>query len=135
MSKVYINHTTKQELVKARIVPAATIALKREGNNFVFGVAMCSKYDNYSRKAGREIAEARMNQGFKTTAIPETLLKVESEIGEKNICLAFLYQLSASITAKSRKWKKKITKFNIENKEAGRVVTMTASPLSTTTRA
>lgn len=118
MSQVYFNHTTKQDLVKMGLVPAATIALKREGNNFIFGIAMCSKYDNYSKKTGREVAENRLNQGFRTTPIPEGLLKLETEIGEKNMCLAFLYQLSASVTAKSRKWKRKITKFNFENKGA-----------------
>jgi hypothetical protein len=124
MSQVYFNHTTKQIPVKMGIVPAATIALKREGNDFVYGVTICSQYDSFSKKAGREIAEARLNQGFRKTAIPAELLELESQIGEKKMALSFLYQLSASVSTNHRKWKKKITKFNFANRGLAKVIPM-----------
>lgn len=118
MSQVYYNHTTKLNVVKDGYVPAATIALRKEGNNFVYGVSICSKYDNFSKKYGREIALNRLERNFKVTEIPADLMKAaEAEgMGEKGICLPFLYQLAASVTTKNRKWKKKITKFNLEQK-------------------
>lgn len=127
MSQVYFNHTTKQRAVKLKLAPAATIALKREGNDFVYGITICSRYDAFSKKAGREIAEARLNQGFKRTPIPQTLLNFEKEAGEKKMILAFLYELSASVSIKSRKWKKRITRFNLDSKGLGKVI-----PLNTT---
>jgi hypothetical protein len=124
MSQVYYNHTTKQTPVKMGLATPATIALKRDGNDFVYGVTICSKYDSFSKKLGREMAEARLNQGFRRTTIPVELLSLETELGEKQMCLAFLYQLSASVTANSRKWKKKVTRFNIDNRNSGKVVAM-----------
>lgn len=112
MSQVYYNHTTKQLGVKFGVIPPATIALVREGNNFKYGVTICSKYDNFQKKTGREIAENRMKQGFRTTPVPASLLELEKEIGEKAANLTFLYQLSSSVSLHTRKWKKKITKFN-----------------------
>lgn len=117
MSKVYYNHTSKLEAVKAGFAPAATIALQKVGNNFIYGISICSAYDNFSKKYGREIATARMEKGFKITPIPESLLKEVESLGaeeEKAMCLAFLYQLAYSVTTKSRRWKKKITRFNKE---------------------
>lgn len=118
MSKVYYSHTTKLEAVKLGLAPAATIALQKVGNNFIYGVSVCSAYDNFSKTHGREIATARMEKGFKITPIPKDLLKVVDEpgLGEKAMCLAFLYQLAYSVTTRSRKWKKKITRFNLEQK-------------------
>lgn len=126
MSKVYFNHTTKLEAVKKGLAPAATIALRREGNEFHYGITICSRYDNYNKAQGREIALARLEQGFYKTTIPSDLALIESKIGEKEMCLTFLYQLSASVTMKSRKWRKRITRFNMERNEGAKVVALTS---------
>jgi hypothetical protein len=126
MSQVYFNHTTKLPSSKLGLSPAATVALRREGDNFVYGVAICSQYDNYSKKYGREIALNRLEQRFRVTPIPAELLKLEAEVGEKRMCLAFLYQISGSIAAKGRSWKRKVTKFNLDSKTTGKLVKMNA---------
>lgn len=127
MSKVYYNHTTKQQAVKRGFAPAATIALQRVGNEFHYGITICSKYDNPNKATGREIALARMNQGFRKTAIPEALLKNDST---GDICLTFLYQLSASVSSNHRKWKNKITKFNKGREESARIVASNVTKIS-----
>lgn len=108
MSKVYFNHTTKLRVVKEGYVPAATIALKRVGDKFHYGVAICSKYDNFSKKLGREVAINRMEQGFGVLEVPKPLI----ELSENEACLSQLYNIAASVVLKNKKWKKKITKFN-----------------------
>lgn len=112
MSKVYYNHTTKLRIVKKGYVPAATIALKMEDGKFKYGVAICSKYDNYSRKYGREIAENRLNQGFGEMEIPAPL----KDLPEQEACLAQLYNIVQSVVLKNRKWKRRVTKFNLQAK-------------------
>lgn len=108
MSRTYYNHTSKFEIVKEKIVPASTIALQRVGDTFHYGIAICSKFDNFSKKAGREIAENRLNQGFGTLPVPETLLAVP----ERESCLYMLYNLTKSIIIKNKKWKRDLTRFN-----------------------
>lgn len=124
MSKVYFNHTTKQRLVKMGLVPATTIALKREGKEFHYGVSMCSRGDNFNKEQGRKIAETRMEQGFRRTTIPADLLALEEQIGEKGMCLAFLYVLTESLVVNSRRWKKRITRHNMELNETAKVVSL-----------
>lgn len=112
MSKVYFNHTTKLEVVKLGLVPAATIALTKVGDKFYYGVAICSRYDNFSKKFGREVAENRLKQGFGELEIPAPL----KDLSEKEQCLNMLYNLAATVVVKNRKWKKKVTKFNMAQK-------------------
>ena len=112
MSKVYFNHTTKLEVTKLGIVPAATIALTKVGDKFHYGVSICSRYDNFSKKHGREVAENRMKQEFGVLEIPAPL----SNATEKEQCLTMLYNLAASVVIKNKKWKKKVTKFNMGQK-------------------
>ena len=112
MSKVYFNHTTKLEVVKLGLVPAATIALTKVGDKFHYGVAICSRFDNFSKKDGREVAENRLKQGFGELEIPAPL----KDLSEKEQCLNMLYNLAATVVVKNRKWKKKVTKFNMAQK-------------------
>jgi hypothetical protein len=114
VSQTYYNHTTKHEFVKMGLVPPATVALKRVGNTFVYGMAICSRMDNYNKNKGRELAQERMNKGFGKVAIPEQLLAMEEKIGEKGICIAFLYGIANSLVARNKRWKRKVTKFNKE---------------------
>jgi hypothetical protein len=109
MSKTFFSHTSKLEITKLGIVPVATIALKKVGDEFHYGVAICSRFDNFSKKSGREIAENRLNQGFGKLPVP----KVLSGYSEKEACLAQLYNLVTSVVVKNKKWKKRITKFNL----------------------
>jgi hypothetical protein len=121
MSKVFFTHTTKLDIVKAGVVPAATIAIKRVGNKFHYGVAICSKFDNFSKKYGREVAENRLNQEFGILDIPAPL----ANLSEREATLAQLYNLAASVVVKSKKWKKRVTKFNLAQKQGGKVINLT----------
>lgn len=124
MSKVYFNHTTKLDVVKFGLVPAATIALTKVDDKFYYGVSICSKYDNFSKKFGREVAQNRLEQGFGVLEVPD----IVKELPEKQQCLAMLYNLSATIVLKNRKWKKKITKFNLGQKlPQGKIISFESS--------
>lgn len=130
MSKVYYNHTHTLPPVREGLRPAATIALKRVGNDFHYGIAICSKYDNFSKKYGRKVAEERLEKKFRISSIPKDLLSHEEQLGEQGIILIFLYQLAKAVTINSKKWKKKVTKFNLEQaREAAqaKVVIMNAT--------
>lgn len=124
MSKTYFSHTTKLEVTKLGIVPAATIALKKVGNEFHYGISICSIYDNFSKKSGREISENRLNQGFGVLPVPAVL----EGLTEKQACLAQLYNLVESVVCKNRKWKKRITKFNLGQKGGTPVIKMADYP-------
>jgi len=121
MSKVFFTHTTKLDIVKDGLVPAATIAIKKVGNKFHYGVAICSKYDNFSKRYGREVAENRLNQGFGVLDIPSPLKDVE----DRPATLAQLYNLAASVVVKNKKWKKRITKFNLAQKQGAKIINLT----------
>ena len=122
MSKVFFTHTTKSALVKEKIVPAASIAIRRDGNMFYYGIAICSKYDNFTKKGGREIAENRLKEGFGALEVPTPLLNLP----ERESCLAQLYNLAASTLVHSRKWKRKVTKFNLAQKTGAKVINIEA---------
>jgi hypothetical protein len=99
-------------VVKLGLVPAATIALTKVGDKFHYGVVICSRYDNFSKKFGREVAENRLKQGFGVLDIPAPI----QGLSEKEQCLNMLYNLAASVVVKNKKWKKRVTKFNIAQK-------------------
>lgn len=113
MSKVYYLHTSKSPFVKAGVVPPATIALKMENGIFTYGVSICSKHDNFSKKYGREIAENRMKQEFAKIEVP----KVLSTVSEKQACILQLHNLAATLIVKNKKWKKRVTAFNLTHKK------------------
>lgn len=112
MSKVYYFHTSILEVTKFGIVPACTIAIKKDGNEFKYGISICSKRDNFSRKLGREVAENRMNQGFGLIEVPASF----ASLTEEEQCMAQLLNLVTSVVKKNRKWKRKVTKFNQEQR-------------------
>jgi len=117
-SKVFYYHTTKLEVTKAGIVPACTIAIRKDADGFRYGVSICSKRDNFSRKLGREVAENRLNQGFGLIESDKVPAKFDS-FTETEQCLAQLYNLVISVVKKNRKWKRRVTKFNQEQKIKG----------------
>jgi len=113
MSKVFYFHTSKFEVTKMGIVPACTIALQKDGDSFKFGLSICSKHDNFNRKIGREVAENRLNKGF--GLIKEVPANIAS-LTENEQCLAQLYSIVVSVVRKNRKWKRRITRFNQEQR-------------------
>ena len=121
MSKTYYYHTTKLEATKMGLVPACTIALRKDGDKFVYGVSICSRYDNFSRKYGREVAENRLNQGFGIIDIAKIRdfkthnVDVQS-ISDHQMCMQQLFNLVISVVKKNKKWKKRITRFNLTQK-------------------
>lgn len=120
MSKVYFFHTTKLDLVKTFKLPGATIALKRVDDTFHYGISICSKYDNFSKKYGREIAQSRLERGFGIIQVP----KVVKDFPEQEGSLKQLYQLATTVATRTKKWKKRIAKFNKAEQTVGRLVNM-----------
>lgn len=122
MGKVYYFHTTKLDSTKLGITPASTIALKMSDDKtqFHYGVAICSKYDNFSKKYGREVAENRLNQGFGIITVPK--LVDLNGLSDHQACMSQLINLVISVVKKNRKWKKKITRFNIEQKQGAKII-------------
>lgn len=114
MSKSYIYHTSKLRAVKEGFIPPSTIVLKKEGNSIIFGISMCSKDDNFSRKFGKEAAEQRMNENFGVFE----LKGVKEDVDEHELCMSHLYNLVQSVTLHGRRWRKKIAKFNADKVKA-----------------
>jgi len=110
MEKVYFSHTSKSEGVKKGFRRPATIGLKlsSDGKNFLYGITICSKQDNFSRKIGREIVQERINTNFGCIPVPKSF----DDLNDKKKCLTMLYSLSSSVYIREKKWKKAITKFN-----------------------
>lgn len=105
-------HTSRLEITKFGIAPACTIAIRKEGSEFRYGVAICSKQDNFSRKFGRELATERLEQGFGTLVAHEEL----KNMTDKEAIKFHLYNLVESIVLNTRRWKGKVTRFNLEHK-------------------
>lgn len=110
MSKTYFNHTSKLEITKRKLVPNCTLAIQRVGDSFWYGVTICSKYDNFCKATGRKIAEQRLIEGFGVMKVPEII----KNLNEKQSYLAQLYNLTYSVITKTRRWKGRITRFNME---------------------
>lgn len=107
-SKVYYYHTSKLEIVKRGYVPAATIALRKEGDKFTYGVAICSQDDNFSKKYGRNLATARLECKFGESEVKGNL----KDLPEHDACMQLLFSLAESVVLRTKRWKKKISKFN-----------------------
>lgn len=116
-SKVYYCHTNTDFQVKTGERPPATIALRldSETGKFEVGVSICSKQDNFSRKKGREIAEVRLQGGFKEIDFPE----VFTELPVQMACIKMLMSLKSSVVNHTNKWKKQIKSFH---ERQGRIV-------------
>jgi hypothetical protein len=110
MPESYIFHTSRLTPVKEGRIPASTVALKKQGNHIIFGISMCSKDDNFSRKFGREAAERRMNEGFASFEIKN----VSPDATDHEICMFHLYNIVQSVTLNNRRWRKKIARHNAE---------------------
>lgn len=120
MSKSYVYHTSKLGIVKEGFVPASTVVLRKEGNNIVFGISMCSKDDNFSRKFGKESAEKRMNEGFGSFEIKGK----EVNATDHEICMFHLYNIVESVTLHGRRWRSKIARFNAEKVKSEETVNL-----------
>jgi|SRR5688572_871945 len=117
MSKVYYFHTSKLDVVKFGFAPASTIALRLddEENKIYYGVAICSKQDNFSRKYGREIAGQRVNKKFGVIKITPGMRK--NFANDHEMCKDQLFNLVKSVVTKQEKWKRRVTEYNKKEKE------------------
>lgn len=122
--KIFYAHTSIFPPVKMGLVPPATIALVRVGDKFHYGVALCSKGDNFSRKHGRKIAETRLEEGFGVMDVPEPIL----HMNYTDSCVEQIRNLSFSALSHFRKWKRKVTRFNKEKLATGKVVRLNSIP-------
>jgi hypothetical protein len=114
-TKVFYYHTTKLSITKKGLVPPCTIAVQKDGDKIIYGLSVCSKYDNFSRKSGREIALLRMISGFGCISVEKVLLQKKAplkDITDEQLVLTVLWSLVKSIVTKHRKWKSKLSKFN-----------------------
>lgn len=121
-TKVFYYHTTKLSITKRGLIPPCTIAVQKDGDKIIYGLSVCSKYDNFSRKSGREIAELRMNGGFGYISVEKVLLQKKAplkDITDEQLVLTVLWSLVKSIVTKHRKWKSKLSKFNKTRASAG----------------
>lgn len=115
-TKVFYYHTTKLSITKRGLVPPCTIAVQKDGDKIIYGISICSKHDNFSRKVGREVAMLRMISGF--GYIDATKIKNEGETDEQ-LVLKVLWPLVKSVVTRHRKWKSKLSKFNKGTASAG----------------
>ena len=125
-TKVFYYHTTKLSITKRGLVPPCTIAVQKDGDKIIYGLSICSKHDNFNRKAGREIAELRMNNGFGYISVEKVLLQKKAplkDITDEQLVLTVLWSLVKSIVTRHRKWKSKLSKFNKTTASAGPLAT------------
>jgi len=115
-TKVFYYHTTKLSITKRGLVPPCTIAVQKDGDKIVYGISICSKHDNFSRKIGREVAELRMNCGFGYIDVAKIKSQGESD---EQLVLKVLWPLVKSVVTRHRKWKSKLSKFNKARAAAG----------------
>lgn len=108
MSKVYYNHTSKLEATKSHKAPACTIALQRTGDLFYYGIAICSRKDNFSKSVGREIANSRLQSSFGTMPVPPKLM----DMPESQACRLQLFHITESVVRNNNRWRRKLNKFN-----------------------
>ena len=119
MSKVYYNHTIASLPVLMGVANPGSIALKRVGDTYFYGVSVCHEEDNFSREEGRKIAELRMEAGFgsfKVSKRNESLL-VPDDAEKDPLTLQRLYNISESLQLNSRKWEQRIADFNAKHPE------------------
>lgn len=113
-TKVYYYHTSKLLATKHKVVPPCTIAVQKDGDLIKYGIAICSKHDNFSRKTGREISEARLNLNFGHIEVAKIMTKNGQleDVTDEQLLFKVLWSLVSSIVKKNKKWKSKLTKFN-----------------------
>lgn len=107
-TKVYFGYTPyiPRDVAKEWEVEAsrATIAMKKEGNTILYGVSICSHDDNFVKKAGRAIAEERLNMFPQFIEIPPNLgehTKPKLK-DDHDICLYFLRNMINSLSRRDR---------------------------------
>ena len=108
MNKIYFQHTSKFLTTKAKFSLPSTIALKKVGNVFLYGVSICGEGDNFSKKIGRELAEKRLLESFGRIEVP----KRWETMSEEKQCLRMLRNISISLID-SRKYKERLFVHNI----------------------
>jgi hypothetical protein len=85
----------------------ATVAVKKVGDEFHYGIAICNPDDQFERTKGRVIAEQRANEGF--AKVDATWFPKEGEDWEQSI-IRFANGLVESAAIKPERFKRKICK-------------------------
>lgn len=90
----------------------ATIALQKVGNDIHYGIAVCSEEDNFMKKEGRAMAEARLKSGYgKYTLDKDSVASFAIEFqDEHEVCLYLLRNMANSVAKDIRKTQQKIGK-------------------------
>jgi hypothetical protein len=92
-----------------------TIAVKREGNDILYGVSICGLQDNFNKKLGRELAERRMNTRFGLVPINKLgVLWAKCEGDEERFLLGFASALGSSLKGNWEKYKNRIAHYKAE---------------------
>lgn len=85
-----------------------TIALQKIGGEIHYGVSVCSEEDNFSKKEGRAMAEARLKGGYgKYMLDPELAAGYHDD---HELCLYLLRNMANSVAKDIRKTQQKIGK-------------------------
>lgn len=136
--RIYFRYTPAWDANSRQVKTRATLALKKVGNTLCYGLAICSRHDNFCRKTGREQALERLNRGlgcidlsgYKAAEVPvlcpecrgtgcdgcrHTGVTLGPE-SEHQVILKIANSMLESIFLKLEKFKSKIELFNAEKK-------------------
>lgn len=98
----------------------ATIAVKKDGKNLLYGVSICSSSDTWDKEKGRSIAEERLEKKFGKIKLDTPYIKsLIDKKGEQNTILFLTRNLKESVQHNINKFKRKIEAFN---KKTGAVI-------------
>jgi hypothetical protein len=112
-SKIYFYHTTKLNWVKLGLVQPCTIAIRKQGDIFEYGIAICSKDDNFNKKLGRELATERLLKGFGSINVRDSWKSYKlSENDTHFMLMEQLRSLAESSVTNQKKWFKRLRNFN-----------------------
>ncbi len=108
-NKVFTYHLFTKPEEKCTQCDRLTVAAKIEGDNIVYGIAVCTAEDNFERSKGIQLADQRMEEGMRK--VPTEGFKGDSI----EILSSFCRSLGDSFIKKPRKYKKLISEYNHNN--------------------
>lgn len=86
----------------------ATIALKKEGDKYKYGIAICSVDDNFNKHFGKMLAEKRLQRGFGEIPVAKLAEFTKDKNSEETKALRVLSQLKNTVQQKLPKYKRKL---------------------------
>lgn len=89
-----------------------TIALQKIGNEIHYGISVCSEDDNFNKKEGRAMAEARLKGGYgQYTLDKDSVVRFAAEFHDDHeLCLYLLRNMANSVARDIRKTQQRIGK-------------------------